>query len=60
MRSVVKLTQSDELHNHMRFPPIVTTISSRCQRALGGGRLRFKFLAICGPNLIVQQRMFHS
>jgi len=41
----------------MRLPPMVTTISSKCQRALGGGRLRFKFLAIAGPNFNVQHRI---
>jgi hypothetical protein len=41
----------------MRLPPILQTTSSRFHRGDGAGLFRFRFLAICGPNLIVQQRM---
>lgn len=39
------------------FAAMLQTTSSRCHRGEGAGRLGFGFLAMCGPNLIIKQRM---
>jgi hypothetical protein len=59
------------LHNHVEHPAFVVdrtlqvntlagdvqTTSSRCPRGDGTRRFRFSFLAICGPDLMVQQQV---
>jgi len=44
-------------HRYIRFPPMLQTTSSRCQRGDGAHRRFFNRLAISGPNLIVQHRI---
>jgi len=43
-------------HRYMRFPPIRTTISSRCHLPLGRGRPCRSLRAISGPNFNTQRR----
>lgn len=43
-------SSSTARHMYMRMPAIFTTISSRCQRGVGDGRVRRRLRAITGPN----------